>query len=95
MALELTKELDSGVAATYHRVTGLNLDVARQVAHIRVAAYRDQPARQAGKAPLAVETIIIASGFPFTTVAMDAANPIVLAYRHFKSLARYAGASDC
>lgn len=96
MAIQLTKELDSGVEASYHRITGLSLDMPNQAAQIQVSGYKDAAARQTGKQPIARRTLrVFGEGYPFTVEAMTAANVIALAYRYIKMQDEYAAGTDC
>ena len=53
MGLQKSKELKSGFAATYWRVTPtVTVDLANHVAYGRLLAYKDKTARDAGKDPV-------------------------------------------
>ena len=96
MAIQMIRELDSGVSVTYHRVTGLSINVTASNARFVVDSYVDGSARQAGKGPADQEVFVMGPDrFTMTNAAMDARSPIALAYDFLKTLERFAGAVDC
>lgn len=68
MALE--KEIpvnDSGVNATYWRVTGINIDMLANTSEVLVSGYIDEAARNSGKRPIMTRSIRwIGSANPIT-----------------------------
>lgn len=94
MALQKSKELDTGVTGTYWRVVQVFLH-AGQPTEARVLLYKDAQARQDGKAPL-TGLLYSWSGAddPCTVDAMDASNPYSLVYAKLKTLLEFSGAQD-
>ena len=96
MALQMTKNLDSGVAVTYHRVTGLMINMASSDARFVVDSYVDGPARLDGKSPVTQEVFTVhGDTFTLTNAAMGSRSPVALAYDYLKTLPKFAGAVDC
>lgn len=97
MALALTKNLSNGYAATYVRVLGVQIDWVTNTAVICVGFYKDQATKNIpGTTPVITKMERVAKkDFPFSYEDAPAVDPRVLAYTYLKTLAYYAGATDC
>lgn len=95
MALQLDKELESGVVGNYWKILAVSFDVLARNSFITLALYKDQAARQAGKQYLKLVTYTWnGDDYPFESAAMDAESPLVLAYAKLKNLPDFQGALD-
>lgn len=96
MALQLAKELDSGISGDYWKVSELSLNGEESV-HFTLELYKDQAARDAGKKPLHGEMRSYSGeDNPCTIIAMNAVdvNPFKLLYDKLKLEAEFVGALD-
>lgn len=81
MALQKDKTLDTGVVGNYWRLINLTIDRVANSAILSLALYLTKASRDSGMAPLDITQYNWSDGaFPFTTEAMDANNPIKIAY---------------
>lgn len=90
MAMQISKPSNYGVNATYWRIEGGTIDYGSMVLRINVAGYLDAAARDAGKAPLAFESVAW-SGVDFP----DVAEPTRVAlYTKLMAMPEWAGAVE-
>jgi hypothetical protein len=95
MALQLSKELDTGVTGDYWRVVLVQLSPLGDRSTVIVCLYKDAAARAADKTPLETrEYSWNAADYPFAVAALDEDNPYVIAYEKLKTLPEFVGAVD-
>jgi len=87
MALRKSLEVDgTGISLEYWKITEITINWADRTSTVRLAGYKDQASRQAGKYPLRAVGVELSLGdFPFTLAALNANNPIKLAYLAVKT----------
>lgn len=72
---------NTGVTATYWRLTGVNVDLLANIATITLAGYLDAQARADGKNPVDLRTVRwVGSQNPITAAAMQAGTAFAAAY---------------
>lgn len=87
MALLKTKTQPTGTTCEYWKVIETNINWLNQSAHVSLAGFLDQAARQAGKQPLeAVSFDWSGEDFPFTLSVLDQENEntVKVAYEKIK-----------
>ncbi len=96
MALQLNKEMSTGVTGDYWKVTKVILE-GEDECLVTVKLFKDSAARLASKLPLeTLEYSFKDSENPCLIVEMDEANqnPFFLVYEKLKTLPEFAGALD-
>lgn len=96
MALQKTKQLDTGIEATYHKISSFQLEgVTLCVAYVQ--AFKDQQARQDGKQAIELKQFIFQGAEnPCQIDDMNPlnVNPFILIYDKLKTLPEFSGAQD-
>lgn len=95
MALELSKELETGYNANYWKIDKLDINTKEETSFITVNLYKDNAARLADKKEVFSRTFEwCGNDYPFIVAAMDVDNPLTIAYTKLKTLDEFAGAID-
>lgn len=93
MALELTKELSSGVEGEYWKIEAIEMNPYKTT--VRLALYKDAAARAAEKAPLQYSVHeFYGADNPCSVVALESESAYVLCYDKLKELDEFDGALD-
>lgn len=92
MALQVSKELPSGVVGDYWRVLSINILLEDAKAEVTVGLYKDASARQSGKVAILTDTKKV--GGITIAVLQGAKDPVELVYTKLKALVEFAGAND-
>lgn len=87
MALGKDKILDTGITASYHKITDVS------ATSIIVEVYKDGTARGAGSKPVTGMNYPI-DGFTEDELKLEGNSPLVLAYEYLKTLDDYSDATD-
>jgi hypothetical protein len=89
MALQLAKELESGLSYDYHKIDKIVLDYKGALAHVYLASYASQALRASGKS-------LVANMIKQYDIAdfLGAADDRAVAYPKLKLESEMAGASD-
>ncbi len=92
MALLLSKVLDTGVTATYHRIGKGNFDTRVLFMNVKVDTFLNEAAYLAGKASLFSFDVVP----PQATVAtmLTGTDIRALIYTYLKTIPEYSGATD-
>lgn len=94
MALQLAKELESGLQAEYWKITKIIL-VGESSCACVVELFKDGAARLANKASVQrLEYSWAEEENPCSYAALEVSNPMVLCYNKLKSRPEFAGAQD-
>lgn len=83
MAFSLTKSTQYGINATYYKVIETNINYLNKTAHVTLAGWVDQEARDTNKQPIdSVSVDFTPDNFPFNTTELDPKdiNPVKVAY---------------
>jgi hypothetical protein len=87
MAFRKLFEVDgSGINIEYWKIVEITINWADRTSLVKLAGYKDQISRQAGKYPLrTVGVDLLAGDFPFNLAALNANNPVKIAYAAVKA----------
>ena len=90
MALIKQVELETGLVATYWKVTIVRVEAGLN-ALVYVSLFKDTAARQAGKTPVKVDIITVSTSSDFISTEKNA---IERAYEYLKLRPEFSGAAD-
>lgn len=96
MALQKTKQLDSGIEVTYHKVSSLQLEGVA-ICVVYVQSFKDQQARLDNKQAVEMKQFIFqGADNPCQIEDMNPlnVNPYILVYEKLKTLPEFSGAVD-
>lgn len=93
MALQLNKDLPSGLSGNYWRITDALVSYMRNGSVCKLSLYKDQAAREAGKEPILEQSYAFdGAENPFTPT--DSINVLEALYDKLKALPEFDGSED-